>query len=216
MRGNVALALCAVAVVCGGCRKPVSTPAEAPKPEEEKIVAETPSTAELQPPTAEQIAAVKVARRIEVALETDKGKIALELEGTAAPVAVANFVNLVRGGFYDEMPFHRVEPGFVIQAGDPSLAGKGPAGYSIPDEESPLKHRRGTVAMARLYRGGRMLPDSASTQFYICLGDAPHLDQMGFTAFGRVTEGLEVIDTIAVGDRIRRATAAVEPQAGAT
>jgi len=211
----IALAACAAALVLGGCRKTVPEPVEAPR-EKERIVAEIPATPEFRPPTADEITAVREARSIDVALETDKGEIVLELDGSAAPVAVANFVNLVQSGFYEGMPFHRVEPGFVIQAGDPSLVGREPVGYSIPDEESPLKHRRGAIAMARSYRGGQMLPDSASTQFYICLGDAPHLDQMGFTAFGRVAEGLEIIAEIAVGDRIQRATVAVEAEGGAT
>jgi cyclophilin family peptidyl-prolyl cis-trans isomerase len=111
----------------------------------------------------------------------------------------------VKQGFYDGMPFHRVEPGFVIQAGDPALVGKPPVGFTIPDEASPIKHVRGVIAMARLYRGGQMVPNSASSQFYITLGDAPHLDKMGFTAFGHVVKGMEVVDKIAVGDKILKA-----------
>ena len=139
-------------------------------------------------------------------LQTDKGLIQLELDPAAAPETVENFVKLVKEGFYDGMPFHRVEPGFVIQAGDPALVGKPPVGYTIPDEQSPIRHVRGVIAMARTYRGGAMVPNSASTQFYITLGNAPHLDTAGFTAFGRVTEGMEVVDKIAVGDKITKAS----------
>jgi len=143
---------------------------------------------------------------VQVKLETDKGDIVLELDGAAAPLTVANFVNLVKSGFYDGIPFHRVEPNFVIQAGAPEAVAKPPVGYTIPDEGSSLKHDRGIIAMARLSRGGQMISNSASTQFYITLAPAPHLDPLGFTVFGRVTQGLEVIQKIAVGDKIRKAS----------
>jgi cyclophilin family peptidyl-prolyl cis-trans isomerase len=149
--------------------------------------------------------AAEEAGAFRVRLETARGSIVLEIEGAAAPAAAANFHNLVRAGFYDGMPFHRVEPGFVIQAGDPARVGRPPVGYTIPDEGSSIRHIRGTVAMARIFAGGEMVPNSASTQFYICLGEAPHLDEMGFTAFGRVVEGDEVLDDIQVGDEIIRA-----------
>ena len=160
----------------------------------------------LRAPTQQEIAAAKKVGKVAVALETDQGAVTLELDGKAAPIAVANSLNLVRAGFYNGMPFHRVEPGFVIQAGDPSLVGRPPVGYTIADERSPIKHKRGVIAMARSYRSNEMVPNSASTQFYICLGDAPHLDRMGFTAFGKITKGLEVIDRIQRGDTIRKAT----------
>ncbi len=178
------------------------------------IMADTPSKAEdtssakqsaLRAPTAEEIEAAKKAGKVGVLLDTEKGEITLELDGTAAPIAVANFLNLVRADFYNWMPFHRVEPGFVIQAGDPRLVERSPVGYTIEDEKSPIKHLRGTIAMARVYRGGQMVANSGSTQFYICLGDAPHLDRMGFTAFGKVIPGIEVIDQVRVGDKIRAA-----------
>ncbi len=157
---------------------------------------------ELREPTAEEVEAAKTAGKVQVVLDTAKGKITLEVDGAAAPIAVANFLNLVRAGFYNGMPFHRVEPGFVIQAGDPRLVERPPVGYTIEDEKSPIKHLRGTIAMARVYRGGQMVPNSGSTQFYICLGDAPHLDRMGFTAFGKITEEMKVIDEIRVGDKV--------------
>jgi peptidyl-prolyl cis-trans isomerase B (cyclophilin B) len=166
----------------------------------------------LRAPTEKEMAAAKKAGKVMVALDTDRGTITLELDGAAAPAAVANFLNLVKAGFYDGMPFHRVEPGFVIQAGDPALVGRPPAGYTIPDERSPIKHKRGVIAMARIYKGGRMVPNSASTQFYICLGDAPHLDAMGFTAFGKVTKGIEVIDRIQIGDKIKKAAVPPPPR----
>ncbi len=179
-----------------------------PRPRERKPGAKPPA---LHAPTRQEIAVVRKAGKAVVQLDTDKGAITLELDGKAAPIAVTNFLNLVKGGFYDGMPFHRVEPGFVIQAGDPSLAGKPPAGYTIEDERSPIRHKRGVIAMARIYRDNQMVPDSGSTQFYICLGDAPHLDTLGFTAFGKVTKGLDVIDRIKVGDKIRKAAVLPPP-----
>jgi cyclophilin family peptidyl-prolyl cis-trans isomerase len=160
----------------------------------------------LSAPSPEKIAAVQEGGKMRVEMETEKGAMVLELDGAAAPAAVANFLNLVEAGFYDGMPFHRVEAGFVIQAGAPDLVCRPPVSYTIPDERSPIAHERGVIAMARLYSGGQMLPDSASTQFYICLRPAPHLDEMGFTAFGRVAQGLDTIDRIAVGDKILRAS----------
>jgi peptidyl-prolyl cis-trans isomerase B (cyclophilin B) len=152
-------------------------------------------------PTKVEIAAAKKIHAIQVKLVTSKGTIILKLDGSAAPVAVANFLNLVKGGFYDGMVFHRVEPGFVIQAGDPRYVGLPQVGYTIIDEHSPIKHTRGIIAMART-----SMPNSATTQFYITLGDAPHLDSMGFAPFGRVTSGMNVADKIVAGDKIIKAT----------
>lgn len=162
----------------------------------------------LGPPSAAQIGAAKKQGKVKVRLVTARGSIVLELDGSAAPIAVANFLNLVKSGFYNGMPFHRVEPGFVIQAGDPTLVNRPPVGYTIPDERSPIKHARGTIAMARVYRARKMVPNSASTQFYITLADTPHLDQIGFTAFGRVVQGMDVVGKITRGDKIREAAIA--------
>jgi cyclophilin family peptidyl-prolyl cis-trans isomerase len=170
---------------------------------EQAIESKPPAPPKVEKPAREKPATP--AGPIRVELTTDKGMIELELDPSAAPKTVESFVRLVKEGFYDGMPFHRVEPGFVIQAGDPALVGRPPVGFTIPDEVSPIRHLRGVIAMARLYRGGQMVPNSASTQFYITLGDAPHLDKMGFTAFGRVVKGMEVADKIAVGDKIVKA-----------
>jgi len=188
-----------------GCRR-APTPPSAP-PSAPPLVTAVPKP--LAPPTAEQIEAAKRAGKVQVKLETDKGEIVLELDGAAAPLTVANFENLVKSGCYDGLPFHRVEPGFVIQAGDPARVGKPPVGFTLPDETSPLRHDKGVIAMARLDRGGQMVPNSASTEFYITLAPTPHLDRFGFTVFGRVVKGMDVVEKIAVGDRIR--TAALLP-----
>lgn len=198
------ICLLAVTLLLAGCRakEPATSEQPAPppstQPEAESVGTRSPGRTEAEQPKTKLL----------VTLETGKGAIELELDPAAAPKAVETFVKLVKEGFYDGMPFHRVEPGFVIQAGDPALMGKPPVGFTIPDEVSPIKHVRGVIAMARLYRAGQMVPNSASSQFYITLGDAPHLDQMGFTAFGRVVKGMEVADKIAVGDRILKARVA--------
>jgi len=184
-----------------GCQR-APTPPTPPPPSPPPMTA-APTT--LAPPTAEQIAAAKKAGKVQIKLETDKGEIVLDLDGAAAPLTVANFENLVKSGFYDGLPFHRVEPGFVIQAGDPAFLGKPPVGFTIPDETSPLRHDKSVIAMARLYRGNQMVPNSASTQFYITLAPTPHLDRFGFTVFGHVAKGMDVVEKIAVGDKIRKA-----------
>ena len=168
----------------------------------------TPAEVKFAAPTQPQIDTARKGGKVRIKLDTTKGVIVLELDGQAAPIAVANFLNLVKAGFYTGMPFHRVEPGFVIQAGDPTLVKRPPVGYTIPDEKSPYKHdKKGVIAMARLSRGPDMIPNSASTQFYITLGPAPHLDRMGgFAVFGQVVEGTDVLDKIRVNDKINTAT----------
>jgi peptidyl-prolyl cis-trans isomerase B (cyclophilin B) len=140
-----------------------------------------------------------------VTLETDRGNIVLELYPAVAPKTVANFEKLSKDGFYNGLTFHRVEPGFVVQGGDPSGNGTGGPGYELPAEISPTeKHLRGTLAMAR--KGDNVNPErkSSGSQFYICLDAAPFLDGQ-YTAFGGVVEGMDVVDQIKVGDHIKKA-----------
>ena len=125
------------------------------------------------------------------------GEIRLELYHADAPKTVESFVTLSRKGFYDGLSFHRVVPGFVAQGGDPRGDGTGGPGYTLPAEFNRRKHLRGTVAMARSQH-----PDSAGSQFYICFAPAPHLDG-SYTVFGQVVSGLEVVDGIRVGDRMK-------------
>jgi peptidyl-prolyl cis-trans isomerase B (cyclophilin B) len=139
-------------------------------------------------------------------LDTDRGDIVLELYAGEAPKTVANFEKLSKDGFYDNLKFHRVEPGFVVQGGDPAGNGTGGPGYELPAEISPTeKHIRGTLAMAR--RGDQVNPDrkSSGSQFYICLAPAPFLDGQ-YTVFGGVVEGMSVVDQIKVGDHIKKVT----------
>ena len=114
-----------------------------------------------------------------------------------APKTVENFVTLAKKGFYNGLTFHRVVPDFVVQGGCPKADGTGGPGYTIPAEFNSKKHLRGTVAMARSQH-----PDSAGCQFYICYGATPHLDR-NYTVFGQVTSGMEHVDRIKQGDRMK-------------
>ncbi len=134
------------------------------------------------------------------------GQITLEFFPGDAPKHVENFVKLARAGFYDGQRFHRVEPGFVVQLGDPQSKtlpmdhadmGTGGPGYTIKAEFNNRKFERGVLGMAR-----KSEPDSAGSQFYIMLGPAAHLNGQ-YTAFGRVVSGMDVVDTIKVGDRVK-------------
>ena len=122
-----------------------------------------------------------------------------ELYPEIAPNTVNNFISLVQKGFYDGLIFHRVISGFMIQGGDPQGTGMGGPGYSIKGEfamngvRNDLKHTRGVLSMAR-----SMMPNSAGSQFFIMHANAPHLDGQ-YAAFGKVVEGLDVVDKIASG-----------------
>ena len=127
-------------------------------------------------------------------------KIKVELDPTAAPITCENFEKLVREGFYDGLTFHRVIYGFMIQGGCPLGTGTGGPGHTIKGEfksngiDNPIKHTRGVISMAR-----SMMPNSAGSQFFIMHKDSPHLDGQ-YAAFGRVVEGIEVVDEIAEVD----------------
>ncbi len=133
-----------------------------------------------------------------VIIEMENGaKIKIELDRTAAPNTVNNFLSLANKGFYNGLIFHRVIPGFMIQGGCPDGTGMGGPGYSIKGEfaangvKNPIKHKRGVISMARA-----MNPNSAGSQFFIMHQDAPHLDGQ-YAAFGHVVEGMEPVDAIA-------------------
>ncbi len=120
-----------------------------------------------------------------------------ELYPEIAPATVKNFVDLAAKGFYNGLIFHRVIPGFMIQGGDPQGTGMGGPGYTIKGEftangfRNDLRHTRGVLSMARA-----MDPDSAGSQFFIMHEDSPHLDGQ-YAAFGKLIEGIEVVDKIA-------------------
>ena len=131
-----------------------------------------------------------------ITLETGN-EIKIEFYPQDAPKTVENFVTLAKKGFYDNLTFHRVVPDFVVQGGCPKGNGTGGPGYTIPAEFNKQKHIRGSVAMARSQH-----PDSAGSQFYITYGATPHLDG-NYTVFGRVVSGMEHVDRIKQGDRMR-------------
>ncbi len=135
---------------------------------------------------------------------TDKGNIVIDLNAKDAPQHTNNFVFLARQGFYDGLTFHRVEPGFVIQGGDPLGNGTGGPGYGIPPELS-LKHTKGAIAMARRSGPAESTPSSGS-QFYIALDALPQLDGQ-YSVFGQTREdSMNVVSQIAIGDVIKTIT----------
>lgn len=130
-------------------------------------------------------------------IETKFGNITLKFFPDVAPGHVKNFIDLAKKGFYDGTTFHRVIPGFMIQGGDPnskdankSRHGQGGPGYTIKAEFNDKPHKRGTLSMARAGH-----PDSAGSQFFICVKDSPFLDKQ-YTVFGEVESGIEVVDKI--------------------
>ena len=125
------------------------------------------------------------------------GEIRIEFFPVDAPKTVENFVTLAKKGFYDGLAFHRVVPGFVAQGGDPKGDGTGGPGHKIKAEFNKQKHLRGSLAMARAAD-----PDSAGSQFYITFGPQPSLDSQ-YTVFGRVVSGMEHVDKIKVGDKMK-------------
>lgn len=158
---------------------------------------------------------VKPVTRPTVTIETEKGKIVIELYPEDAPLTVQNFVTLTKKGFYDGLAFHRVVPGFVVQGGDPKGDGTGGPGYDIKNEANKiLKHTVGAVAMANAGR------DTAGSQFYIVITkpaeflDEKYADGVSkYTIFGKVVSGQDVAEKIAQGDKMTKVTV-VEPAAG--
>lgn len=137
-----------------------------------------------------------------VTIETDNGNIIFEMYPDVAPKTVARITELIKKDFYNGLTFHRVEPGFVIQGGDPNGNGTGGSGVPLKAEFNKKLHLLGTVAMARASD-----PDSADSQFYICLAPQPFLDGK-YTVFGQVTDkaSLEVIQKIRRGDAMKKVT----------
>jgi peptidyl-prolyl cis-trans isomerase B (cyclophilin B) len=157
-------------------------------------------------------------------IETKFGNITLKFFADVAPGHVKNFIDLAKNGTYDSTVFHRVIPGFMIQGGDPTSKdpakrrayGTGGPGYTIKAEFNKNPHRRGTLSMAR-----SQSPDSAGSQFFICVKDSNFLDGQ-YTAFGEVESGIEVVDKIVAqprdsndnpNERIEMKVKIVEPKA---
>lgn len=142
-------------------------------------------------------------RAYQVSIETDRGRIELELYPQHAPVTVNNFLFLARENFYDGTTFHRVISDFMIQGGDPTGTGRGGPGYRFQDEfdNNPLRHERGVISMANAG------PGTNGSQFFITHGPQPHLDGR-HTVFGRVTSGQDVVDSVEQGDTVQSITIA--------
>jgi len=159
----------------------------------------------LTAPSGEELTTLADRARNSVArLSTTKGDIVFTFYPDDAPLHCAAFIKLAEAGFYDGLAFHRVEPGFVIQGGDPSGNGTGGPGYRLKAEFNSRPHVRGTVAMARSSD-----PNSAGSQFYICLDDARFLDK-NYTVFGQMSDGFDALDAIRVGDKMNSVT--IEPK----
>lgn len=176
------LMLALLLIIISGCGRASSGAAETPEP--------------VEPEGPNPVATIEM---------QDGQKIVIELYPGIAPNTVNNFISLANKGFYDGTIFHRVIPGFMIQGGDPNGNGTGGPGYTIKGEftsnghKNNLKHTRGVISMAR---SGNDL-DSAGSQFFIMESDADHLDN-AFATFGKVTEGMEVVDAIAAQERDKK------------
>ncbi len=132
---------------------------------------------------------------------TEKGMIKFKLYEKEAPITTQNFIELAQEGFYDGLTFHRIEPGFVVQGGDPKGDGTGGSEKTIPLEiNATLSHIKGAVGMARSQDR-----NSASSQFYICLGDAKFLDG-NYAVFGQVIAGQDIAEKITKGDKMIKVT----------
>lgn len=135
-------------------------------------------------------------------IETAHGTLTLELFDGEAPGTVKNFEDLAGKGFYNGLTFHRVIPDFMIQGGCPEGTGAGGPGYTIPCEvkNNPHKHLRGSLSMAKT-----AAPNTGGSQFFICHSPQPHLDGV-HTVFGRVTDGLDIVDKVRKGDKMTTVT----------
>lgn len=146
-----------------------------------------------------QRVAARTNKKVIATLHTDKGAVTMELFPAEAPITVDSFVTLARKGYFNGVTFHRVVPNFVIQGGDPRGTGNGGPGYQMRCEVNMRPYERGTLGMAL---SGK---DTGGSQFFITHSPQPHLDG-GYTVFGQVTKGMEVVDRIGRGDTIKRIT----------
>jgi peptidyl-prolyl cis-trans isomerase B (cyclophilin B) len=202
---------------CQGAKSPASTTPPPASSTEQAPPVEQPAAATNENGETLYTPAYKPNGKEVAVIKTNKGTITVELLGKDAPITVGSFVELANKGFYNGLKFHRFEPGFVIQGGDPQTKdlsseqvkaggngslGTGGPGYAIAGEfaNNPNKHVDGTLAMAR-----SQSPDSGGSQFYFTLGPQSFLDG-NYTVFGQTTKGLDVIHQLAVGDVIESVT----------
>ncbi len=194
------VAVFATAVSLAGCRKKAEAPATAESAAETVAAAKAPET-----PLTLSAQAQKLPPGTEVAvIDTAKGIIEIELLTKETPKTAGNFVKLVEEKFYDGIPFHRVEPGFVIQAGDATFVGRQNPAVGVPAEPDKRKTVRGAVSMARsMAPGAKEYGATSPSQFFILTGDSPHLDP-DFCVFGVVVTGMDVVDNTRKDDVIKR------------
>ena len=166
----------------------------------EKIIAVAPSEPRLPALKPGPPPVTAPEKGTQAVLETSRGNVVFDLFPEIAPKTVARFSELVKKGFYNGLTFYRVVPKFIVQTGDPLEDGTGGSGQSLPAEFNERKHIAGTVGMAR-----RHDPDSADSQFYICLEPQPFLDGK-YTVFGQAVEGLELLSKIQERDPVLKLT----------
>lgn len=143
----------------------------------------------------------------QVTLDTNRGRIVMHLDPKLAPRTVNNFVSLARDGYYTGLTFHRVVPDFVIQGGDPTGTGRGGPGYQFDDEPVRAEYGLGAVAMANAG------PNTNGSQFFICIDDCKQKLAKSYNLFGQVTEGIDVAQSVQVGDTMDTVTVAELPAA---
>ncbi len=212
MKPAIACATVLAALIFGACGSgststtssaTPSPPAQTPGAGQTPVAASTPTAASTQPGgtttktktySAAPPMTIDVNKKYFATIKMDIGDIKLELFPKDAPVTVNNFVFLARDHFYDGVTFHRVIPGFVAQAGDPTGTGSGGPGYTIKDEVNARKFIDGTIGMAKT-----SAPNSAGSQWFICYAPQPNLDG-GYTAFGQIVSGRDVLDKITPRD----------------
>jgi len=142
---------------------------------------------------------IDTAKQYSATIETEKGKLELELFAADVPITVNNFVFLARDGFYNDTTFHRVIPDFMAQAGDPTGTGRGDPGYRFGDEFTEHTHETGSLSMANAG------PGTNGSQFFITYAPQPHLNGK-HSVFGKLTEGMGVLKTLVNGDKIVKIT----------
>jgi peptidyl-prolyl cis-trans isomerase B (cyclophilin B) len=185
-----------------GTDEPSAEAVQGTEAEEAAHPGEPQEPAQAEPRAAEGEEEEEMAEETRVRIKTTQGDIVAQLYAEDAPKTVANFLALAEAGYYDDMVWHRVEPGFVIQIGD------GPETANIPDEVNRHKHQPGALAMAKLgspVPGRLSMPDSASSQFYIAMGTAERTEYLNaeYTVFGQVTEGMDVVTSITTDDKVK-------------
>jgi len=187
------LVLAAVLAGCGAGPRPTATtlPATAVPAARPGSPAASPSSAKPKSYAAPPPMTIDANKQYVATIKTTMGDIKVQLDAKSAPVTVNNFVFLARDGFYDGTPFHRIIKGFMIQGGDPTGTGTGGPGYKFNDEKVRRGYERGIVAMANAG------PNTNGSQFFICHGANSEGLPPNYTIFGRVTDGLDVVDAIA-------------------